>query len=66
MPHMKFKIVHTDDPICPHCGHVDTNWWDHSSSGDEAWDVECGECGKPYRVVCHRITLFTTSKQEKP
>lgn len=45
----------TDVPKCPMCGHENRDWWDVSSSWldsikEKTIEVECGDCGQPYRV----------------
>jgi hypothetical protein len=54
----------TDEPVCPSCGCKDVEWWDCSDArkDKEAWDSECGNCGKKYRVVCHKAITFSTSE----
>jgi hypothetical protein len=51
-------------PICPHCGHVDRDWWDvsppHIVRDDAGWEAECGTCGKTYMVTVHETITFDT------
>jgi hypothetical protein len=53
----------TDEPVCPHCGKKDIDWWDcDDAKKEESWDSRCGFCGKEYRIVCHKTITFTTSE----
>jgi hypothetical protein len=51
-------------PVCPHCGHVDQNWWDGSKGccDGDAWVDECRNCEKEYDVLFEVIYYFTTGK----
>lgn len=55
----------TDNPICPHCGHKDEEWWDSREvrlqcADQTEWNAECPKCGKDYSVIIHLLTRFTT------
>jgi len=50
----------TDEPVCPHCGERDHEWWE-SIDGDEEQRVTCGYCEQMYDVEIHRSVDFTTT-----
>lgn len=54
----------TDSPICPHCGHVETDWSDGITPYGDCWDATCNSCGADYRVELTTIQRFTTTKPE--
>jgi hypothetical protein len=55
----------TDDPVCPHCGKADRDWWDGLSAKDHDrgyWTAQCGWCEKFY--VVHLTTILRFSTEE--
>lgn len=53
------------EPVCPHCGERDQDWWDglddNKNDGD-TWDVECPFCDEKYAICMSVSTDFTTAK----
>lgn len=45
---------HTNNPVCPHCGHVERDAWeiDFGAGIDGDATVTCGSCGEDY--FCQR------------
>lgn len=62
-----FDTEWTDEPKCPYCGFEGQDWWDglEPKSDGDSWDVDCGDCGKEYRVIMSVSTHFSTEKIEK-
>lgn len=56
---------HTDNPVCPHCGHVDLDAWEIDFGGTEGTtEVLCGACGEEYS--CSRyVTVYYHTKKIK-
>jgi len=69
---MAAVLEHTGQnyPVCPHCGHVDRDWWDVSPPRDvhdgAEWETECGTCEKPYTVRVHETITFDTEAEATP
>ena len=63
---MTDKIEHdwTDEPVCPHCGAQDIDWWDGTSLRDDGdfEIVECMNCGEEFRQTISVSYSFTTDK----
>lgn len=54
----------TDQPICPHCGHVHHDAYEWRGEDGEA---ECEDCGKPFDwslMIIQRYTTKATHKTE--
>jgi len=52
----------TDEPVCPHCGKANYDWWDgcgNVNDGD-SWQVECRFCENPYTITMVVETSFET------
>jgi len=45
--------------ICPHCGYKKDPAECGMGDGDEE-DIDCGRCGKSFRVYCTVLRTFTT------
>lgn len=54
----------TSEPVCPHCGFKDQDWWDGIGPKDDgdSWVAECGECGREYKVTMSVSTHFETEE----
>jgi len=48
-------------PVCPHCGHVDHDAWEHDFGSRDAIETDCDACEKPYRIVRHVEVTYSTS-----
>lgn len=58
---------HTDNPVCPYCGHENRDAWEWNLGPGLEGDgeVDCDSCGKPMIVLRHRsITYSTKAKKE--
>lgn len=55
---------HQDDPVCPWCGRVDHEPWDHD--WDDTWDASvettCGSCEGVYRIERHVSVSYSTKQ----
>ena len=53
-------------PVCPNCGEEMHDWWDGLDAlkrdGDDD-ETDCGSCEKPFKIVMHVSTTFTTRKK---
>lgn len=53
----------TDEIVCPYCGHVESDSWEHielESSGR----VICGDCGKEFWATRNVTILYSSEKVE--
>ena len=49
----------SNDPICPYCGHVQSDFWEYPG---EDGDCDCGDCGRRFMWSRHiEVTFSTTS-----
>jgi hypothetical protein len=48
----------TDEIVCPYCGYVFSDSWEHNSSEL----MECRECSKYFGLSVSHSTAYTTSK----
>lgn len=55
---------YTNLPICPHCGHLERDFWEIDFGGGLDGDtvVGCGSCGKDYALSRHCSVSYSTSK----
>lgn len=66
---MDERITHdtnlTTLPVCPHCGSMDSDWWDGLPRIDDGdtWESSCDSCGEGYAVEVAVEYLFTTSME---
>lgn len=63
----RWEFVHTDVPMCPHCGadfDIDENeaWELYDVSTDEH-EVTCSTCDAPFIVHTHAKYTFCTDNQ---
>jgi uncharacterized Zn-finger protein len=52
---------HTNEPVCPWCGHVARDSFEMRGDGEE---VECGECGRLFTAFAEMVRYWTTYKKE--
>lgn len=57
----EFDCWCTEDPVCPHCGHVYKGWI------DEGWEINgevctCDNCNKDFRVHAEYDVSYITEK----
>lgn len=57
---MRIKHENTADPICPWCGHQA----DDDFEAGEYQEIECGECGRPYKQERIVELTYTTERME--
>ncbi len=53
-----------NNPICPHCGEVDDQWWDGmpKNAGDGyGWVATCAECEGAYAVTMCMTATFRSA-----
>lgn len=64
-PPDEIDCYHNDYPMCPYCGHEDTEWWESISldkaTNHEVVEVDCPKCDKTYRVEVVKEPCFNTS-----
>lgn len=51
--------------ICPHCGGVDHDTWEHGMNDDESMETQCGYCDKEYLITCSFDISYTTRKRKE-
>ena len=53
---------HSDNPVCPHCGHqhIDAWDWEFGPGIEGDTETECGECEKPFHVFRHAHITYST------
>ncbi len=57
---------HTEQPICPHCGHVERDAWEIDFGGYEGdTETACGSCGRDYFVSRHCSVTYSTRAIER-
>lgn len=61
----EFKTDFTDQPVCPHCGHVDRDAWeiDFGPSVEGDAEVTCGDCGEYFNCSRTAIIYYSTDKK---
>lgn len=58
--------THTDEPICPHCGAVQKDAWEHfTADSSECAETECGSCERDI-VISQHISVTYSTKKGKP
>lgn len=65
----EFATEHQDDPVCPHCGHIQRDAWEWDFHGDETLEHECGKCCTVFTVRRHvsiSYSSFPKDKESKP
>lgn len=53
---------YTDDPVCPHCGHVQSDAWEWCEGDDD--ERECQKCDMKFEYSRHTFTYYSTRKCE--
>ncbi len=48
----------TDDPVCPHCGETQSDFWEVSA---DSGTTECGHCSRPFEFERHVEVTYNTS-----
>ena len=58
----KWECDFTEDPVCPHCGHVERDAWEFDFGGGLEGDgeVTCGECEREYFCSRHVSVSYST------
>lgn len=61
-PVPEINHIETDDPICPHCGQIQDDWFDWSCLGSGGTS-DCTNCGESFNYVIRQWIdyTFTTS-----
>lgn len=52
---------HTEEVVCPHCGHVESDSAEYSDSAD----TKCDECGKRFHIERDITVTYSTEKAEE-
>ena len=57
----------TDEPVCPHCGYVETDSWEIDFGGDFGSETEstCDSCGEEYFLRRHCVVTYEYSSYSK-
>lgn len=63
---ISFETSMTTDPVCPKCGHAETNAWeiDFAPGLDGDARAACASCGADYFVTRTVNVFYTTSALE--
>lgn len=63
---IEIDLLLNPEPICPHCGHKDRDWWDGPQWQDEdVREEECVSCGEKYFIEASISIEFTTAKKDR-
>lgn len=62
----KFATDYTSSPVCPHCEEKYEHDWELDLSDGDTEEIECANCGKPYRVTRHISIDYSTEKTDNP
>lgn len=55
----------TDEPVCPYCGHEETDAWEIDFGGcDGDTEHSCGSCGEDYHLSRQVTFHYASSKKE--
>lgn len=52
-------------PVCPNCGENDYDWWmqvEMNLTDGDTYDLQCQNCGKPYRLKYKEMRTYSTAK----
>lgn len=58
-----FDTEHTDEMVCPWCGHEQRDSWE---SPDDDGRTACNRCGEDFDYTRHVTVTYSTSKPEVP
>ena len=61
----EFDTEWTGQPVCPHCGTEDSDWWDglrEEKRDGDSWQMTCGACYKSSTVTIYVSYDFSTEK----
>lgn len=53
---------HTDQIVCPHCGHEERDSWQHFE-GRNTVQIDCEACRKTFTATEYTETTYTTFKE---
>lgn len=59
----EFETEHTENPVCPFCGHEHDDAWDWG--GRDIGDYVCNNCEKIFKYVRHIEIYYYTSKPKE-
>ena len=55
----------TDQPVCPHCGHIEQDAWEIDFGGcDGSTEVTCNSCGEEY-FLTRMVSFYYKSAKLK-
>lgn len=62
----KFDIDGSDQPVCPYCGHENSDdEYAIQQHGEEEVEFPCGHCGKEFLVRANILVTFTSRKTDE-
>lgn len=52
-----------DDPVCPYCGHIQTDVWYEISKREDGHqeDMNCQSCERTFSLILNIVPTFTTN-----
>jgi transcription elongation factor Elf1 len=56
------ESIHEHEVYCPHCGHIDQEYWECNPRQEEWTTNECGKCEKKFGFKMEYV--FSTRKME--
>ena len=57
----RFDTDYQDDPVCPHCGKIQSDAWELSDGGE----YDCDHCEEDYVLSRHVEVTYSTSKTKE-
>lgn len=59
-----YEFDFNEDPICPYCRAVLGDAWEYNGGDEGSFDVECGDCERPFIVERHISVKYSTKPKE--
>ena len=60
-----FNLKYNPEPVCPYCGHEETNAHELGLDDGETIEHDCPACGKTYRITADVTIRYDTEPIEK-
>lgn len=66
VPTEVIRHTHTDQIVCPYCGHKDRDSWEFLNGEEGVEEAECGECERSFTASRHVSVFYSTVRAPEP
>jgi DNA-directed RNA polymerase subunit RPC12/RpoP len=60
-----WNTSHTDEVVCPYCGHKHRDSYEFFENGQECAEIACGHCEREFAISQH-VSIAYSSRKPQP